>query len=240
MLARTLRMPRSNFRYIPNPTNYRWDRRTFSLLNLLTGFRDELGSRVRTAATDRLFARVNRVLEVHHVEQDPAPPSSCHCCECLDELSTALQEADDLLSREPDLVVNIVARHFDAVLADLNTDSVLTELISNLRPPEREARFMRYYFRRVRPIVVGLFEDGVELSPELEEGNIATAPVAASGDRSEVSMEKPPSATDQRDIIWCTLVFRMLCWLQLHEFGRKDVMIPKSELLGSRLEAYIF
>ncbi|KAK3380925.1 hypothetical protein B0H63DRAFT_434288 [Podospora didyma] len=39
--------------------------------------------------------------------------------------------------------------------------------------------------------------------------------------------------------IWCTLVFRMLCWLLLHDFHRKDVQIPKSELMGSRLPVYI-
>jgi hypothetical protein len=39
--------------------------------------------------------------------------------------------------------------------------------------------------------------------------------------------------------IWCTLMFRMLCWLLLHDFHKKDVQIPKSELLGSRLPVYI-
>ncbi|KAK0710302.1 hypothetical protein B0T26DRAFT_679596 [Lasiosphaeria miniovina] len=39
--------------------------------------------------------------------------------------------------------------------------------------------------------------------------------------------------------IWCTLIFRMLCWLLLHDFHRKDVQLPKSELLGSRLPVYI-
>ncbi|KAK4245113.1 hypothetical protein C7999DRAFT_16661 [Corynascus novoguineensis] len=40
--------------------------------------------------------------------------------------------------------------------------------------------------------------------------------------------------------IWCTLVLRMLCWLLLHDFNKKDVQeFPKSELLGSRLPVYI-
>jgi hypothetical protein len=39
--------------------------------------------------------------------------------------------------------------------------------------------------------------------------------------------------------VWCTLVFRMLCWLLLHDFHKKDVQTPKSELLGSRLPVYI-
>ncbi|KAK4195849.1 hypothetical protein QBC40DRAFT_184820 [Triangularia verruculosa] len=39
--------------------------------------------------------------------------------------------------------------------------------------------------------------------------------------------------------IWCTLVLRMLCWLLLHDFNKKDVQISKSELLGNRLPVYI-
>lgn len=43
----------------------------------------------------------------------------------------------------------------------------------------------------------------------------------------------------QANNIWCTLLFRMLCWLLLHDFHKKDVQISKSELLGSRLPVYI-
>ncbi|TFB03064.1 hypothetical protein CCMA1212_005510 [Trichoderma ghanense] len=39
--------------------------------------------------------------------------------------------------------------------------------------------------------------------------------------------------------VWCTLVFRMVCWLMLHNFDKKDVQLPKSELLGSRMPVYI-
>ncbi|KAL7918557.1 hypothetical protein ACQKWADRAFT_236312 [Trichoderma austrokoningii] len=41
------------------------------------------------------------------------------------------------------------------------------------------------------------------------------------------------------DDIWCTLVFRMICWLMLHNFNKKDVQLPKSELMGSRMPVYI-
>lgn len=39
--------------------------------------------------------------------------------------------------------------------------------------------------------------------------------------------------------IWCTLVFRMICWLMLHDFNKMDVQLPKSELRGSRMPVYI-
>jgi len=47
------------------------------------------------------------------------------------------------------------------------------------------------------------------------------------------------SLESQASEVWCTLVLRMLCWLLLHDFNKKDVQIAKSELLGSRLPVYI-
>ncbi|OTA89387.1 hypothetical protein M434DRAFT_398623 [Hypoxylon sp. CO27-5] len=47
------------------------------------------------------------------------------------------------------------------------------------------------------------------------------------------------SGARERDIAWCLLVFRMLCWLQLHDFHRDDVMIPRSAMYGSRMPVYI-
>ncbi|KAK4161335.1 Mod-A [Cladorrhinum sp. PSN259] len=43
----------------------------------------------------------------------------------------------------------------------------------------------------------------------------------------------------KRDTIWFALVFRMICWLLLHDFDKKDLQIPKSELMGSRLPVFI-
>lgn len=63
-----------------------------------------------------------------------------------------------------------------------------------------------------------------------------------------VTVEEAPEATYEgslaglevsHDDIWCTLVFRMICWLMLHNFNKKDVQLPKSELLGSRMPVYI-
>ena len=41
------------------------------------------------------------------------------------------------------------------------------------------------------------------------------------------------------DDVWCTLVFRMICWLMLHNFSKPDKQISRSELLGSRMPVYI-
>jgi hypothetical protein len=54
-----------------------------------------------------------------------------------------------------------------------------------------------------------------------------------------LGMDVTTSLESEATAIWCTLVLRMLCWLLLHDFNKKDVQIPKSELLGSRLPVYI-
>ena len=53
------------------------------------------------------------------------------------------------------------------------------------------------------------------------------------GEDATTTLEEDASA------VWCTLVLRMLCWLLLHDFHKRDVQIAKSELLGSRLPVYI-
>ncbi|POR33384.1 Uncharacterized protein TPAR_06416 [Tolypocladium paradoxum] len=77
---------------------------------------------------------------------------------------------------------------------------------------------------------VGGDENGEELPPQ---------------DTESVDGDRPPrrsSLADEpvsHDDIWCTLVFRMICWLMLHDFNKKDVQVSKSELLGSRMPVYI-
>ena len=62
----------------------------------------------------------------------------------------------------------------------------------------------------------------------------------ANNDVSDASMDQ--SLADEEvshDDIWCTLVFRMICWLMLHDFNKADVQMNKSELRGSRMTVYI-
>ena len=69
--------------------------------------------------------------------------------------------------------------------------------------------------------------------------------LASSGGTDEdrhMAPSKSSKLTDfdvRRNTIWCTLVFRMICWLLLHDFDAEDVQLPKSEVLGSCLTVYI-
>ncbi|KAK4153803.1 hypothetical protein C8A00DRAFT_14990 [Chaetomidium leptoderma] len=59
------------------------------------------------------------------------------------------------------------------------------------------------------------------------------------GPQQYLGMDITTSLESEASAIWCTLVLRMLCWLLLHDFNKKDVQIAKSELLGSRLPVYV-
>ncbi|CEJ89688.1 hypothetical protein VHEMI05513 [[Torrubiella] hemipterigena] len=70
---------------------------------------------------------------------------------------------------------------------------------------------------------------------------VATA-AATTADEPVVGEDKVLSLAQQpasHDDIWCTLVFRMICWLMMHDFHKLDVQLSKSELLGSRMPVYI-
>lgn len=53
--------------------------------------------------------------------------------------------------------------------------------------------------------------------------------------------EKPltKDAKEQRNTIWISLIFRMLCWLLLHDFDKADAKIVPSDLQGSRMPIFI-
>ncbi|KAJ0346651.1 hypothetical protein COL154_008482 [Colletotrichum chrysophilum] len=58
---------------------------------------------------------------------------------------------------------------------------------------------------------------------------------------SEASLEPGLSKDQGQQIsdIWCMLVFRMVCWLLLHDFHGKDIQVEKSDVFGSRMPVYI-
>ncbi|KAH6609933.1 modin [Trichoderma cornu-damae] len=80
--------------------------------------------------------------------------------------------------------------------------------------------------------VVADDSDGQQLEIPIPVGNYAE-PEEPHSDVSLADVEV------SHDDVWCTLVFRMVCWLMLHNFNKKDVQFPKSELLGSRMPVYI-
>ncbi|KAJ0158913.1 hypothetical protein CTA2_10648 [Colletotrichum tanaceti] len=97
----------------------------------------------------------------------------------------------------------------------------------------------------------GTWPHRVETEPPTGSGETAAAAAAdaataATNTRLKTIAEQPDWTTTatkhvemQRAAVWCTLVFRMICWLMLHDFDKKDVQLPKSELIGNRQTVFI-
>ncbi len=81
-----------------------------------------------------------------------------------------------------------------------------------------------------RDTAIAATEDALPVSP------VTNQPAGIHG---HIDGDVPESQEQHINDIWCTLVFRMVCWLLLHDFHKKDIQISKSEVFGSRLPVYI-
>ncbi|KAM0546000.1 hypothetical protein ACHAPJ_011112 [Fusarium lateritium] len=109
--------------------------------------------------------------------------------------------------------------------------------IDSASADEREGLLMQMYFDRVRQNVVRTVGKQGLLSKHLR----ARQDSFVSGKASSTASSKPAKMYKDDDVneVWCTLVFRMLCWLQLHDFHKMDMHISKSDAYASRIPVYI-
>ncbi|KAJ4250944.1 hypothetical protein NW762_011594 [Fusarium torreyae] len=109
--------------------------------------------------------------------------------------------------------------------------------IDSASADERESLLMQMYFDRVRQNVVRVVGKQGLLSKHLR----ARQDSFVSGKASSTASSKPAKMYKDDDVneVWCTLVFRMLCWLQLHDFHKMDMQISKSDAYASRIPVYI-
>jgi hypothetical protein len=77
----------------------------------------------------------------------------------------------------------------------------------------KEDALLGHYFSMVRPAVVGNYGPDKKLLTKVEK--------------------------EERNILWISLMFRMLCWFLLHDFDKADVKIVPSDLKGSRMPIFI-
>ena len=171
----------------------------------------------------RLLERIEREMQ-GQPDESASPP-------LLDALHDAINSADEYLTRQhvpPTFVLDVLWRHVQNVLSEINTPDSDINALNSTRPVDKEDKFIAIYFDTIRKAV--MTSKDRQLSSPRKETDEAPEP----GIKRVDTM-----LTDRRNAIWCTMVLRMLCWLLLHDFSKKDAQIPKSELLGSRLPVYI-
>jgi hypothetical protein len=140
--------------------------------------------------------------------------------------------------------------------------------IHEASPEERQDKFMAFYFSTIRPNVSArssratdrrsaasathtghIFPHvGFSRAKRWADGSGPPSPGLSTIDPSTGSREQVPPTEAvacqpveevSHDAVWCTLIFRIICWLMLHDFDRSDVQVSKTELLGSRMSVYI-
>lgn len=103
----------------------------------------------------------------------------------------------------------------------------------------KHALLMDLYFRSVRARVVDRVCD--RLQKQKGSMPMVSPTVRRSTDFAvELARKQPRDELEEKvSDVWCTLVFRSLCWLLLHHFHEKDVQVEKSDLYESRQPVYI-
>ncbi|RBA18537.1 hypothetical protein FPRO05_10830 [Fusarium proliferatum] len=102
---------------------------------------------------------------------------------------------------------------------------------------DKETLLIQMYFDRVRQNVVrNLSKQGL-LSKRMK----ARQDSFVSEDDVSATRPKHGERFGDKELneAWCVLMFRMLCWLQLHDFHKMDIHISKSDAYASRIPVYI-
>jgi hypothetical protein len=178
----------------------------------------------------------------------------------LNHLRAGIELCDDYFGKmkKPGLsmVRKVVCTHIQEIMSILHekketdetttsdaTDNALDDApitihdIDSASADQRESLLIQMYFDRVRQNVVRVVAKQGLLSKHLR----ARQDSFASGKVSNSTNSKPSKVYKDEDVseAWCTLVFRMLCWLQLHDFHKMDMHINKSDAYASRIPVYI-
>lgn len=100
----------------------------------------------------------------------------------------------------------------------------------------KESLLIEAYFRCIRENVVRIVhENDVAKKQRRARRSVGTGGEEAAANPQGTENVSPSQITE----IWCTLVFRMLCWLQLHDFHKMDIQVSKSDTYASRIPVYI-
>jgi hypothetical protein len=131
--------------------------------------------------------------------------------QCREAIHDALDDRTEyLLKLQQAEVLSVLVSHVTKVV------DVLEDPVSPLNTivlANKEEALLSHYFYEIRPAVIGNLD---------------------SNKKPLTNKEK-----EQRNTIWISLIFRMLCWLLIHDFDKSDIKIVPSELNRSRMPVFI-
>ncbi|KAM3071308.1 hypothetical protein ACMFMF_007779 [Clarireedia jacksonii] len=234
MLGKVFRQRGSSFRMIPNPTQDFWlkkvnSRASWKIIRLMEVFQYELGQLVKSEEFKQLVT--SQGFDINDPRPGPIAliiqqwvkiESIMKQTGCKDEwdLSIEAREAiHDVLDEKTKFFISgdmgqqdlltVVVAHLDAVTKVLDNAN---SRLNSIVSGNKEKPLMEFYFQTIRPAVTqrDLKEERVSESEEVK-----------------------------RTTIWVSLMFRMLCWLMLHDWARDDRCVVPTDLKGSRMPVFI-
>lgn len=281
MLSQTLHVRKSAFRFLPNPTCFRWDKTNASMIRLLDAYAKQMHLLQIDTPESTTFVRNTIQRNIGSIQEltrtydiDGSPDLSL-----MDVLHSALDDMDEILtasSMRPQPIAveefgsetiqdtrrarvrDVLRIHIQAVFKRFNdwapnmnssieedAEQSLFTKIDTVAPELQQHRLMEAYFRVVRrQVITATRREDTTAGPSGSEEtrshtNVSAQEASTAGGDRQMALFALDSGELSPEDIWCTLVFRMICWHMLHDFHKDDVQIPKSELQGSRQPVFI-
>jgi hypothetical protein len=200
---------------IPNPTSDQWLKKighkaSWRITRLMEIFNEKLKALV--LETNLESSKEIQIIVEHweKISRLGRPNGSIENIYAKEAVHNALDQTTEfLLSLTQAEVLSVLVAHISQVTQILDDPN---SPLNTIVLANKEDNLLTFYFDKIRPRVAG--EDSNE-------------PHTSEADKYK------------RNIIWISLIFRMLCWLSLHDFNKADVMIVPSDLKGSRMPVYI-
>ncbi|TGO27670.1 hypothetical protein BPAE_0038g00160 [Botrytis paeoniae] len=223
MLGKVTRIRGSNFRMIPNPTQDPWLKKAGSkpawkVSKLMTVFQEKLRDIYEQESDIDETSKLHPFINILQTWQDI---QSLHSGKEIDEYNLSVEEREmihDAIDDQTNYLLHELRQKdvLQVVVAHLNeVTKILHEFNSSLNSivsVQKEEPLLKIYFEEIRPAVANRDIHGKEFSP----------------------LER-----EQRNIIWVSLMFRMLCWLLLHDWNKDDKCGVPPDLKGSRMPVFI-
>lgn len=241
MLSCTFHIPNTMFTYVPNPIPVRWEKNKVDLELLLESYLSHLAAEFQRDISNSILAELKthgeRILK-HTLESYPegriglfeALHEAINYCDqilTVGDYSVGRQKSS-ALPRVQRVVQDVLRSHLQVVFRFLNGDN------------HRATATDPDWNPNVSPTMPGSQTSVRNIhgaSPKERQDKLMAH--YFSHIRPHVSARANRAEEMHRDGVWCMLIFRMICWLMLHDFDMSDVQVGKSELLGSGMPVYI-
>ena len=215
MIGKVISIRGSNFRIVPNPTDDPWLKKSgakasWKITKLMEVFQRKLIRYVELEGSSQASFIIDQWKIIQAMDFTDETNIDI---EVRESIHDAIDDVTNYLLRlKQSDVIGVLALHIKEVmdvLADPTSDLNSIYLV-NLH---KEETLLDYYFDKIRPKVIAGSTAGPSASTEI--------------------------SSEEKNDIWITLIFRMLCWLLIHDWDKKDVCRVPSDLKGSRMPVFI-